>query len=235
MLPTDHIPHFTTADSAAFAFLMFGWLALGRFVEHPPAGLPSVSILMQTYRRQWMHQFVTRQPRIFDASIMESLRQSTSFFASASMIAIGGGVAMIGNTDRLQGLAGDLINLNGPSQLWQAKILLVVLLLTNATLKFVWANRLFGYCAILMAAVPNDADDPSAYKRAGHAAEVNIHAAKSFNRGLRSIYFALGALGWLLGPVALGLSTLTTMLVLWRREFASYSRGVLIAGLNDIG
>ncbi len=32
---------------------------------------------------------------------------------------------------------------------------------------------------------------------------MNITAARSFNRGLRSIYFALAALAWLLGPVPL--------------------------------
>ncbi len=52
---------------------------------------------MKEYRRDWMRQFVTRQPRIFDATMIDSLRQGTAFFASACMIAIGGGVALIGN------------------------------------------------------------------------------------------------------------------------------------------
>jgi uncharacterized membrane protein len=35
-------------------------------------------------------------------------------------------------------------------------VALVVAFLANALLKFIWAHRLFGYCSILMAAVPND-------------------------------------------------------------------------------
>jgi uncharacterized membrane protein len=95
-------------------------------------------------------------------------------------------------------------------------------------LKFVWSNRLFGYCSVMMAAVPNDPEDPLAYHRAGQAAEINITAAKSFNRGLRSIYFALAALGWLLGPLALALATIATTMVLMRRDFASHSRAVML-------
>ena len=78
----------------------------------------------------------------------------------------------------------------------------MLLFLADALLKFIWSNRLFGYCAVLMAAVPNDADDPRAFHRAAQAAEVNITAARSFNRGLRSVYFALAALAWLLGAGA---------------------------------
>lgn len=218
----------TPADWAALCLLIGGWLFIGWYTEHPPARRPSVSLLMQAYRREWMEQFITRQPRIFDASIMDSLRQGTSFFASATMIAIGGGVAFIANPDKYAALANDLAGLSGAAALVQAKLLLVILFLTNAMLKFVWSHRLFGYCAILMAAVPNDHADPMAKVRAAQAADLNIHAAKNFNRGLRSIYFALGALGWLMGPLPLAMSTLATLYVSWRREFASHSRQVLL-------
>ncbi|MEZ5779003.1 MAG: DUF599 domain-containing protein [Paracoccaceae bacterium] len=222
------IGHFGTPDLAALALLVASWLLFGWAVEHPPAGRQSVAVLMTGYRREWMRQFVTREPRIFDAAIMDNLRQGTSFLASATMIAIGGGVALIGNTERLLGLAEDLTLASAPAAVWETKIIVVLLFLTNAFLKFVWAHRLFGYCAILMASVPNDPQDPLAFPRANQAAEVNISAAKSFNRGLRAVYFALGALAWILGPMALLLATVTTVLVLWRREFASASRRVLM-------
>ena len=222
--------HMTTADMAALGFLLLGWLVFGFLVEHPPRSLPSVSALMTAYRREWMRQFVTRQPRIFDASVMDSLRQGTSFLASATMIAIGGGVALIGNTERLLGLAEDLTLASAPAAVLEAKIIVILLFLTNAFLKFLWSHRLFGYCAIVMAAVPNETDDPSAFHRAGQAAQINISAARSFNRGLRAVYFALAALAWILGPLALTMATAVTLAVLCRREFASVSRRVLMDG-----
>ncbi len=223
MLP---IVPLTPLDAAVLVYLLLAWLLASRLIEHPPARLPSVSLIMQDYRRDWMRTFVTRQPRIFDATLIDSLRQGTAFFASACMIAIGGGVALIGNAATVQRLAEELPIGAGPDV--ALKMLPVIGFLANALLKFIWAHRLFGYCSILMAAVPNEATDPLAFHRAGQAAEINITAAKSFNRGLRSIYFALASLVWLLGPWGLAAGVTLATAVLLRREFASHSRRVIL-------
>lgn len=228
-MPIPDLPPLTLLDAAAVALLLLSALVIGHVVEHPPARRPSVTLLMADYRRAWMRQFVTRSPRIFDANVIDSLRQGTAFFASACMIALGGGIALVGNSDRIEGLAADLtLRVEGATV--EIKVILVLLFLANALLKFIWAHRLFGYCAILMAAVPNDPADPQAYPMAARAAELNVTAARNFNRGLRSIYFALAGLGWLLGPVALVVATVATGGVLLRREFASTSRGLILDG-----
>lgn len=224
-----HFGPLTFGDALALALLVASWLVLGFVIEYPPARHPSVSAIMQEFRRDWMRQFLTRQPRIFDATMIDSLRQGTAFFASASMIAIGGGVALMGNAGVAVGLAEDL-TLPADPVAFQIRVLPVIAFLANALLKFVWAHRLFGYCAILMAAVPNDPAAPDAMERALQAAEVNIHAAKNFNRGLRAIYFALGALGWLLGPLGMVATVTMVSSVLIRREFASQSRGIMLRG-----
>lgn len=223
------MPALPLNDMLALGFIISAWLGIGWLIEHPPARWPSVSYIMQDYRHMWMREFVTRSPRVFDGTIIDSLRQGTAFFASASMIAVGGGLALIGNPVLLMGLAADLPLPNDLAQM-RLRAGLMVLFLVNALLKFVWANRLFGYCAIVMAAVPNDPKDPNAFLRAGQAADLNITAAKSFNRGLRSIYFALGALGWMLGPWGLVATTVITTAVLFRRDFASASRQVILRG-----
>ena len=221
------IQAFTLTDAVALALLVAGWWGLGWLIEHPPARRPSVAILMGDMRREWMRTFVTRQPRIFDANVIDSLRQSTAFFASATMIAMGGGVALMGDTERLAGFVSDY-TLQTSRRALEVKLLVVLLLVANALLKFVWANRLFGYCSILMASVPNDPEDPLAYPRAAQAAEVNITAARSFNRGLQSVYFALAGLAWLAGPLALAGAVVLTCAVMARREFASESRRVIL-------
>ena len=226
----QRLQFFSPLDGVAVVLLALAWVLIGWRIEHPSARAPSVSILMAQYRRDWMRQMITRQPRIFDASILSTLRQGTSFFASACLISIGGGLALIGNTERLLGVAQDLSLDHVPAAIWEVKILLVVLFLTNALLKFIWSHRLFGYCAVVMAATPNDADDPTAIARADQAAAINITAARAFNRGLRAMYFALGAMAWLLGGWALIVATIITLTVLWRREFRSSSREILLQG-----
>lgn len=203
-------------------------------VEHPPKGRPSVSVIMRNFRRDWMRQLVTRSPRIFDANVIDNLRQATSFYVSATMIAIGGGLALLGKGEQLSNLARDFTTQPTPEVVWDVKILVTLLFVTDAFLRFVWAHRLFGYCAILMAAVPNDPSDPEAFPRADQAAEVNIHAAKNFNAALRSVYFALACLPWLIGPIPLLSATIATIYVLWRREFASLSRRAMLVSTSMV-
>ncbi|MWB77003.1 DUF599 family protein [Pseudooceanicola sp. 216_PA32_1] len=226
---TDRIALFEPIDFVGLGLLFGLWLIIGWLIEHPGKH-PSVSRLMASHRREWMRVMITRQPRIFDSQTLASLREGTSFFASATMIAIGGALAMIGNSERFTGLANQLTLESDPAFVWEAKVLVIIVFLTNAFLKFVWSHRLFGYCAVLMASVPNDPQDRRAIPRADKAAEINIFAARSFNRGLRSVYFALGAAAWLVGPGALIGAAVLTFAVLWRREFASQSRKVLIEG-----
>lgn len=224
----DQLALFTSFDFAALALLFVLWFVIGWRVEHPSHKFPSTTVIMANYRRKWMEQMVQRDPRMFDAQILASLRQGTAFFASTSVIALGGTLALIGNADRLAGLAQDITLAEQPIIVWELKLLIVAFFLTNGFLKFVWSNRLFGYCAVLMAAVPNDPEDPQAYPRASQAAEICITAARSFNKGLRATYFALTAVAWILGPTLLMFATLTTLALLYRREFASHSRSVLL-------
>lgn len=218
-------------DIAATVFVVLSWFVLGYLIEHPPKSRPSVTVLVSDRRRDWMRVFVTREPRIFDSQILASLRQGTSFFASTCIFAIGGVLALAKNTDPLVGVAQEITATTTPVLLIELKLAFVALFLTVAFLKFVWANRVFGYCAVLMSAVPNDANDPQALPLAAQAAELNIRAAMNFNRGLRAMYFALGALAWLLGPIPLILAAAVVIWVVWSREFASVPRDILLGKL----
>lgn len=224
----DQIALFTPLDALATALIFCAWVVLGWLIESERLSRPSVTILMIEYRRDWMREMITRQPRIFDAAILSSLRQGTNFLASASMIALGGLLALIGNAERLLGVAEDLTLGGTPTLVVEVKLMATGIFLLYAFLKFVWSNRLFGYCAVLMAAVPNAPDDPRSLPRAMQAAEVNIRAAFNFNRGLRALYFSLGSLAWLLGPVALICGTAAVSYMIWSREFASHSRRILM-------
>ncbi|MDO5646680.1 DUF599 domain-containing protein [Paracoccus sp. (in: a-proteobacteria)] len=218
-------------DFLALFLLFAGWFGIGWLTEHPPAGTPSVSELMKRFRREWMRQFVARDNRIVDSNILASLRQGTSFFASACMIATGGLLALIGNGERLRGIVQELEMQDAANAGWELRLLVTMFFVANAFLQFVWSHRLFGYCAVTMAAVPNKANDPAAMERAMQAADLNITAARSFNAGLRSVYFALGSLGWLAGAWGLMIGAGVVLFVTWRREFNSNSRRVLMRAL----
>lgn len=228
MANPEFLQTFTLVDFVALGLLLLAWLGVTPIIENAPASRPSTAQLMARYRREWMTHFITREPRIFDSQIVGNLRQGTAFFASACMIAIGGGFALLGNAESLRGVAQDLTQNADPIVVWETKLLVILLIATNAFLKFVWAHRLFGYCAVLMAAVPNDPSNPIAAPRAAKAGEINVLAARSYNRGLRSVYFGIASAVWLAGAWALLVAALFTLGVVMRREFASQSREVLL-------
>ncbi|QQA43458.1 DUF599 domain-containing protein [Pelagovum pacificum] len=219
-------------DLGALAFLFVSAMLIGWHIEHPPKRRVSVTKLMAQYRRDWLVAFAARDVRIFDSQILATLRQGTSFFASTCILAIGGVLALVGNTDPLTGIAEELTAEHRSQFFWQIKLLVVVLFLTAAFLRFVWANRVFGYCAVVMASVANLGEDhevgEDAMDRARRAGELNIRAAVNFNRGLRAMYFALGSLAWILGPIPLIIATCVTLWVVWSREFASIPRDILM-------
>ena len=233
MIGADLLPLLSPADGLAVGFTLLGGMALQRAIESPRFPRPSVSQIMASYRRDWMREFVTRQPRLYDASVLGGLREGITFYASSCLIGLGGGLALVADTRPLQGLALSFDLEADPALLVKAKVLFVLAFLVNAFLKFVWSHRLFGYCSVLMASVPNDPAHPRAQMRAARAAELNITAARNYNRGLRSVYYALGALGWLLGPWALLVTMGATFATLIRREFASQSRAAIVPRLDE--
>ena len=228
MISIDTLSFLTMRDVAALALLVTLWGAVGWRIEHSSTRKPSTSSIMASYRREWMTQMLARENRIFDSQTIGTLRQSTAFFASTCVIAIGGTLALIGNAEQVAGVAADLTTASDPAIVWELKLLVIVFFLTNGFLKFVWSNRLFGYCSVMMGATPNKPETDGIAKYAHKAAELNIAAARSFNRGLRAIYFGLATVAWLGGPELLIAATVLTFLVIWRREFASQSRRVLL-------
>jgi uncharacterized membrane protein len=230
MMPLEFLYALPLVDYIGLIFMTVSWFVLGWWIEHASHKHPSVTTLMEARNRDWMEVFVTRDPRIFDSQILGNLRQGTAFFASTNVFAIGGVIALIGNTDPLSGVVEQVTATSAPRLLWQLKLACVGLFLTVAYLKFVWAHRVFGYCSVLMASVPNDPKDPRAFPRARQAAELNIRAVVNFNRGLRAMYFALGALAWLLGGAALIVSMAVVVWIIWSREFSSVPRSIIKEG-----
>lgn len=224
----DRFSLFEPMDFAAAAAVLCLWRLSTWLVENSNAKRPAVSAIMAQHRREWMQQMLHRQNRIFDAQTIGTLRQGTSFFASTCVIAIGGTLALIGNAERLAGVANDFVLDAAPVIVWEVKLVFLTFFLAAAFLNFVWSHRLFGYCSVLIAATPNDSMAEHGPKTAGKAAEINITAARSYNRGLRSMYFGLATTAWLAGPFALFAAGLITFIVIWRREFASRSRAILL-------
>jgi uncharacterized membrane protein len=109
---------------------------------------------------------------------------------------------------------------------WEAKILGLAVIFVYAFFKFAWSYRLYNYVAILVGAAPQPKERHSKRARqfVKRTARICEDAGRHFNRGQRAFFFALGYLGWFLGPVPLALTTTGVVIVMWRRQFRSPSR-----------
>lgn len=220
---------FTWRDAAALALFALCVNGVTLLVERSGARRPSVGRLMARQRERWMQVMAEREARIVDSTLLNLLHQGAGFFASASMIAIGGLAALIGSADKLMTVAGDFSADAASRTIWELKLLFLLLLLVLALLRFIWALRLFGYCAVLIGATPEPHADNDRQQVAAKAAVLNIRAARSFNRGLRMVYFALAALSWLIGPITFMAATLVAAGMLYQREFLSETHRALIS------
>ena len=99
---------FSNWDLSAVGLILLCYVFIGLLIENAPSSHPSVSQLMAEHRRSWMRHMAARDVRIFDAQVLNGLRQGTAFFASATMLATGGVLALIGNADKLIDVADDL-------------------------------------------------------------------------------------------------------------------------------
>ncbi|MBT9293199.1 DUF599 domain-containing protein [Prosthecodimorpha staleyi] len=223
---------FTLLDLSAFLWFVLCWVGYGWLTDRSRFGQATLNRQMNEHRRRWMAQMLRRDVRIIDTQIMASLQNGTAFFASTSLIAIGAAFTLLGQTERLIEVFGDLpLNSATNRSDIELKVLFLCAIYGYAFFKFGWAYRVFNYAAILIGAVPSVSEnDPGAELAARRAADMQIIAASHFNLGLRAFFFSIGFLGWFVNAWIFMASTTFILAVLLRRQFSSSAR--VIAGLE---
>jgi uncharacterized membrane protein len=217
----------TWLDLAALAYFLGAWVVYSFLVGSTAHGIGGLNNLMHQYREQWMDQMLARDMRMVDGQVTASLQNGAAFFASTSLIAIGGALTLLRSTDEILTLVTVLpFGLPATRGTWDTKMLGVAVIFAYAFFKFAWSYRLFNYVAIMIGAAPpsREKNTPHAKQIARRAAEVCADAGRHFNRGQRAFFFALGYLGWFLGPLPLIATTTGVVLVMYRRQFSSDSR-----------
>lgn len=224
-------------DLAALAFFLVAWAgyAIGvEWREHRSTGL---NARMHRYREVWMRRALARDPRIVDTHIMSALQYGTAFFASTTLIAIGGVAALLRSPEELQSVIVSLpFGIRATPTEWQIKAIGLICVFVYAFFKFAWAYRLFNYVAIMIGAMPPPADKntPEAEVHVMRTARLFQAAGAHFNRGQRAFFFALGYLGWFAGPLVMMASTAAVVIVMWRRQFASAAQRALMIEAKDL-
>jgi uncharacterized membrane protein len=211
-------------DIIAVSFFVVEWAVYAITLEHSDYGKNSLSSRMNVFREVWMRRMLDREARMVDMQIMGSLQNGTAFFASTSLFAIGGALALLRATnDALAAMSALPFDIAPSPALWEIKCVGLIVIFIYAFFKFSWSYRLFNYVAIMLGATPpaTQRDTEEAQAHVMRTTKLFESAGSHFNRGQRAFFFALGYLGWFISPWALFITTGAVVVVIWRRQFAS--------------
>ncbi len=218
---------FSILDLVALGMYLIAWTAYAIILDHTAYGANSLNRLMHRYREDWMRQMIRREMRMLDGQVSASLQNGTAFFASSSLIALGGALALFHSSGDILSLVNALPFGVVPTRVqWEAKTAGLAVILVYAFFKFAWSYRLYNYVAMMLGAAPpaSERDSATAQEFVVRASLLCADAGRQFNRGQRAFFFALAYLGWFVGPLPFLVATAGVMVVMWRRQFNSSAR-----------
>ncbi len=218
-------------DWAAVTVFFAGWGAYAHYSRRGAGSHRSVLAATNAVRRQWMVQTTYREVRVFDGVVIQSLSTSPSFFASTTILIIGGLLAVLG-TDKASELVRELpFAARTTTLIFDVKLILLLGIFVYSFFRFTWSMRQYTFGALLVAAAPEAKvfaeQNLSREAFADKAGRVVGLAAETFNDGLRGYYFAFAAIGWFFSPLVFMLATVGVITILYQREFRSEVLAVL--------
>jgi uncharacterized membrane protein len=220
---------FTPIDGVAILLFFTVWVGHFYLVNRSRFRVRTISYRMAVERERWMLNVVARGDSPIDAILQNGLQQGVLFFASTTVLLLGGLVAGLGAADTGVAVLADIpASSTDTSFQWEVKVLLIVFIFVFAFFKFAWSYRLYNYILILIGASPTtantDARGLTAESLASYAkklARLHALAAKHFTMGLNAYFFALAAFTWMFNAWLFIGATVWVAMVLYRRAFRS--------------
>ena len=102
--PLDLLPW---PDWLALALFFAGWVGYARFARWKSRRKPSILVCTNRWRGEWMWQALSRDNRMVDAAVTQSLSASPAFFASTSILVVGGLLAALASSGQASDLMRD--------------------------------------------------------------------------------------------------------------------------------
>ncbi len=213
-------------DWAAVVVFFSGWIGYAWFARRWGRTHPSLLATTNRIRRAWMLQTTYREVRVIDGVVIQNLSTSPSFFASTTILIIGGLLAVLRTTDKASELVREIPFAAMTSVLvFDLKIVLLLVIFVYAFFRFTWSMRQYTFGALLIASAPEartfEAQGLSRDDFADRAGRIVGLAAETFNDGLRAYYLAFAAVAWFFSPLVFMLATAGVITILYKREFHS--------------
>jgi len=213
-------------DWAAVLVFFGAWVGYAWIARRLAQSHASILATTNRIRREWMLQATYREVRVVDGVVIQNLSTSPSFFASTTILIIGGLLAVLSTSDKATELAREIPFVARTSSLvFDLKVVLMLVIFIYAFFRFTWSMRQYTFGALLVASAP----EAEQFARQGlsreafadRAGRIVGMAAEAFNDGLRAYYLAFAAVGWFFSPLIFLLVTGIVIYILYQREFHS--------------
>lgn len=211
-------------DWLAMAWFFALWLGYAWFSR--TTSRPSLLQATNRYRRYWMEQATARDPRVLDGIITQSLSTSPSFFASTTIIIIGGLLALLGTTDKAADFVREIPFAVRTSMLvFDLKVLLLIGIFVFAFFRFTWSMRQYTFAALVIGSMPDPQEFADGRFDRAHfadrAGKMLGMAAETFNDGVRAYYMSFAVTAWFFSSLVFAVATAAVVLILYSREYRS--------------
>ena len=208
-------------DIIALAGFIGAWVGYAITIEWMPFGRQSLNARMNRYREEWVphprardahgrhadHGGAAKRHRVLRLDVAARHRRSVD--------------AAVATEELILVVSGLPFGIQATRELWEAKtvgLVLIFIMLLQVRL-VVSAVQLRGDPGRRHAVrLGKGHSEAAAHVR--RTARLFEAAALHFNRGQRAFFFAIGYLGWFVGPVVLMIATVAVLWTMWRRQFA---------------
>lgn len=206
-----------------FSFLLSAALLVGYYLfiayktrKNPAYTVQSVNIIART---SWVETIMKESGK--ELLAVQTLRNSTmaaTFLASTSVLLIIGVLSLSAQGDKMEGTWHALNSMGvAHTELWLAKLLIMLLDLFVAFFSFSMAVRVFNHVGYMIN-VPLARNHQMI--RPAHVAIHLNRAGMFYSVGMRAYYFTVPLVFWLFGPHFMLLATLALILTLYRLDRA---------------
>ena len=142
-------------DWVALLAFFSGWVGYAWFARQRANQRPSLLASTNRVRREWMLQVTHREVRVIDGVVLQNLSTSPSFFASTTILIVGGLLAVLGSNS-----ASDLVReipfaVRTSGLLFDTKVALMLAIFVYAFFRFTWSMRQYTFGALMVGAAPD--------------------------------------------------------------------------------
>jgi uncharacterized membrane protein len=220
------------ADWLALAWFVALWAGYAVFARRRAERSASLLATTNRHRRLWMLQTTSRENRVVDGVVVQNLSTSPSFFASTTILIIGGLLALLGTSDKATELVREIpFAARTSAFVFDLKLVVLLVIFVYAFFRFTWSMRQYTFGALLIASMPDakvfERGEAAREPYADRAGTVVGLAAETFNDGLRAYYMSFATILWFISPLAFAIGAAAVVWLLYQREFHSEILGVL--------